>query len=242
MDPLNQMLENIKTDVERKYEGSDYTDSYLIFLDIMGMKELVSESYETLRRVFNVAEIATNIYGNISIGGGDKFLSQDQVKITTMSDSIVISIGSDVDYAFSKLVGISSYIIKNFLTALNFPVFVRGAIVRGEIYQSGATVFGPALTEAYLLESKTAVSMRCILSKPLIKDNSVIEYMETSPAVFQQDAADDFKFINFVTKKNQEVILNYSQSILKSDKPDSVKSKYTWLQSYIKNISELPEA
>jgi hypothetical protein len=74
LDPLNLWLENIKTNVEKKYESSGYTDSYLVFLDILGMKNLVNEPFETLRRVLNVAEIATHTYGNISINGGDKFL------------------------------------------------------------------------------------------------------------------------------------------------------------------------
>jgi len=242
LDPLNQILDKIKSDVEEKYKNSSYTSSYLVFLDILGMRNLVGKDFETLRKVFNVSEVAINTYGKISIGTGDKFLSDNQVKLTTMSDSIVISINSNIDYAFSKIVGISSYLIKNFITAIDLPIFLRGAIVKGDIYHSGEMVFGPALVDAYTLESQEALNMRCILSKELLLDESVIKYMKASPHVFHQDIVDNYKFISFINTKNKDIISNYSASVLESDESEDVKSKYQWLVRHIEKIDELPEA
>ena len=44
-------------------------------------------------------------------------------------------------------------------------IFIRGAIAQSELYMDENTVIGPALVEAYNLESEFAVYPRIILSK-----------------------------------------------------------------------------
>ncbi len=235
MDPLKQIVNSIKATVEEQYKDTAYTESYVAFLDILGMKNLINEEYKTLRKVFNVVEQAVTLYGNMSIAGGEKFISDNQIKITIMSDSIVISINSDTDHAFSKLIGFSSYIIKQFLDAIDYPIYLRGAITKGDIFQKGTTVFGPALTEAYLLETELASSMRCIIAEKIISDPNVSDYIEKYSHVLVRDSCDGLYLIDYITDENKKSILNHTKEVLSTSTNNKLRSKYLWLENYINN-------
>ena len=45
------------------------------------------------------------------------------------------------------------------------PILVRGAIVLGDIYAQGDIIFGPGLTQAYLLEENSAKYPRILITK-----------------------------------------------------------------------------
>ena len=125
-DPLKQMIEEIKANVANKYSKTDYTDSYVAFLDILGMKELVKNPYMNLREIFNAAESGMELYSQIQVSGDNRFISNANLKMNIMSDALVLSIDSKIDNSFSMLIGFSSYLINSLLTNLKKPVFLRG--------------------------------------------------------------------------------------------------------------------
>jgi len=233
MDPLKKITDEINHKIEQRYVKSDYTDSYVAFLDILGMKNLVKKDYQDLRKIFNVVEVGKELYSNLGVPPGAKFISQDQVRMTIMSDSIVLSIDSSIDHAFSKVAGFSSYLIQNFLTALTFPVFLRGAIVRGLIFQDQNIVFGPALVDAHTLETNVASCMRCIIGKSLNSDETFIEYVATPTSALVKDPEDDMYFIKFVRKQNFKLLQEFAHEVLDSNESSKVKEKYKWLVRYI---------
>jgi hypothetical protein len=82
--------------------------------------------------------------------------------ITAFSDSIVISYPTDKNGVFQALLS-DLYIFQKKLLSLGFAF--RGAIDIGDLYHDGQTIFGPALVNAYELESKVSIYPRIIISK-----------------------------------------------------------------------------
>lgn len=234
-DPLNQYIQDIEREVAEKYSDTDYTESYVAFLDIMGMKELVNRPYAELRNIFNAVESGQALYARIHVAGEGPFISRSHLKMTVMSDAIVLSIDAGIDNAFSKLIGCSSYLIQQLIHTLDDPVFLRGGIVHGDIYQNGNIVFGPGLVAAYKLENEMANSMRCIVSQDLQEDKAVQEYLKSEGCALVVDPDDEMHFIDFVRPENREKLAaKVSQVIESNQKNDEVKEKYRWLRRYLK--------
>src|SRR5690606_13298115 len=164
MDPLSQLKNDLRLQIENKYPEKDYSECYVAFLDILGMKNLIDKDYKDLRNVFNSIECTTAMYDHFFIINGDKFISENQIRITIMSDSIVLSIKKSADNSFSKIVGISSALINTVLTSINYPIFIRGGIALGNLSHTNFSVFGPGLVNAYNIEKDTAKYMRCVIS------------------------------------------------------------------------------
>lgn len=232
-DPLNQLIEKIKEGVTQKYAGTDYVDSYIAFLDILGMKNLIERPYNDIRAIFNAAESGRELYGEIQVASGESFIAQNHLKMTIMSDAIILSIDSKIELALSKLIGFSSYLIHSLLMVLDYPIFVRGGITRGAIFHDDNIVFGPGLVSAYNLENEIANSMRCVVSNTLDTDQSFQQYIMDEGSALIRDPSDDIYFINFARPELIEQLSNYAQQTIESDVNDVVKSKYRWLSSYL---------
>lgn len=122
--PLKAIIEQMEADIEDHYAGTDYMECYVAFLDIMGMKNLVERPYLDMRRIFNAAESAKKLYGSIGVPDGTRFISEDHLQMTIMSDSIVLSIPTTIDNSFSKIVGFSSYLIQKLISQVGCARFL----------------------------------------------------------------------------------------------------------------------
>lgn len=90
----------------------------------------------------------------------------ENLKITWFSDSLILSIKADELYNLLFLIEI----VKNLQANLfNYKILLRGAITKGEFHHGDNAVYGKAMIDAYILESKKVVTPRIILSKELIK-------------------------------------------------------------------------
>mgnify|MGYP000380350493 CR=1 FL=1 len=234
MDPLKAHISQIEQSISKKYEDSDYDECYIAFLDILGMKKIVQKEYTFLREIFNTIEVAISLYGNAKIVGSDSFISEDQIRLTVLSDAIVISIKSKTDQAFSKLIGICSYFVKKLISKPNSPIFLRGGITKGNLFHSGGIVFGPALVNAYELEDDVADSMRCILDPQLENDRQVKEYVSSNNALCV-DEVDGLHYISFITDENKKILSDTAEEILSSNIDSDIKDKYNWLLKKLDN-------
>ena len=232
-DPLKNLNQQIDNMVMEKYVGTNYTDSYISFLDILGMKELVKRSYIDLRTIFNAVESGRELYCQIKVPGGSSFIDKDHLKITIMSDALVLSIDSDIDDAFSKLIGFSSYLINRLLKVLEIPIFLRGGISRGLIFHDDDIVFGPGLVDAYSLENDIAKSMRCIISPNLNDDVTVQKYLSSKGCALITDPVDKLFFIDYVRPEIRDHLNRIATEVIESDVKDKIKDKYKWLSHYI---------
>ena len=234
MDPLEEHISQIEQAINKKYKDSDYNECYIAFLDIMGMKKIVQKDYNFLRKIFNTIEAAISLYGNAKIAGSGSFISEEQIRLTVLSDAIVISIKSKTNHAFSKLIGICSYLVKKLISKPDSPTFLRGGITKGNLSHSDGIVFGPALVNAYELENDVAHSMRCILDPDLNNDEEVKEYI-CSNNTLSVDEADELYYISFITKKNKKILRETAEEILNSNVKSKIKNKYNWLLKKLEN-------
>lgn len=88
---------------------------------------------------------------------------QNNIKMKIMSDSICLFIKKDFPNALPYLMSYCVAFQCDLLLATG--LLLRGGITSGDMYVQDDIIFGPALTEAYLLEEKNAKVPRIIIRK-----------------------------------------------------------------------------
>ena len=144
-----------------------YEDRIVVFLDILGFQKIInktlqpdgsdnSSEIENLVNTFKDIECFT-MPDHTELNNGKK--------VTQFSDSLVISFPVTLQGGlWSTLFDLRLLIIN----LINRNMLCRGAITIGKLYHD-KYVFGPALIEAYILESNIAYYPRVILSEKVIK-------------------------------------------------------------------------
>ncbi len=226
-------------------EKTKYTECYVAFLDMLGFKKLIEDS-----SCDEIAEIFTKHLKRRPLRGAylgnEIFILKDTInklKAKVMSDSICFYI--DVNVTNALLCIIMSCI--NFQYELyknKIPIFIRGAIVRGHLYAEEDIIFGPGLTQAYLMEENNAKYPRIILTKDTLKfldeknrkDN--IDYATILESIVFRDD-DAFYTVNCMRVlwgSNQEIRENVENRIklmLDSTTDSSVREKYLYLEKWM---------
>lgn len=147
-----------------------YQKRIVAFIDILGFKTKIDDSLlsETTARKLHTAlkRILRIKLDNEDLSSVLEMKSHG-VEITTFSDSAVISYpADDIDGLFFLLLDL----VHLQLELASCDVLLRGGITIGDLYHDGSIVYGPAMNEAYLLESKKAVYPRVIADVYNIND------------------------------------------------------------------------
>src|SRR5262249_13562752 len=131
----------------------DYCDRLVAFLDVLGWRELVRMSVgdAELRSKLAFATYAL-VFGSHDFQAHIDESGVPFVGFAQFSDSIILSANVGSAGAYFVLGQISSLQ----RVALGFGLPIRGAITIGPMYHVEQTAFGPALTQAYLLEQNAA--------------------------------------------------------------------------------------
>lgn len=128
-----------------------YEKRAVAFLDILGFTDLIKEQgheaeilavFEHLRSRASQAERASKA---------------GRVQFTAFSDCIVVSDELQDGFGALRIAAYVAYLAQDLL-ARGF--LVRGGLTVGDLYHRNGTVFGPAMIDAYALESKTAIYPR----------------------------------------------------------------------------------
>lgn len=149
-----------------------YEKRVLLFLDILGFKELVSqgEAEKILSALKLVSKHAEEIENRLSING---------TCVTSFSDCIVISHPVESGRAGMFVTMVGAYLA---LELLRVGIITRGGVSVGDVLHQSKILFGPAMIEAYLLESKMATYPRILVSKE-VRDLALNEHRSK----FQKD-------------------------------------------------------
>ena len=164
----------------------------------------------------------------------------DALKVKVMSDSICFYI--DVNVANALLCIIESCMMFQYdLHQNDIPIFLRGAIVRGKLYAKDDIMFGPGLTQAYLLEENNAKYPRIILTGETLQfadnksENSNINYTSILRGLVVRD--DDAFYAVDCTKLllsgDQTILENVQKRIdqmLDTTVDSSIREKYLYLE------------
>lgn len=148
-----------------------YQKSVVAFMDILGFRSLV---YDTKK-----IELLGSIFSTVSqMNHFDRqpLRALDGMQFSVMSDSIVISLPYRRGSAFSRVLMAVHSLMQ--LCMVN-DIYLRGGIAIGKVYHQGNMAFGPAIVEAYLQESQSAVYPRCVMTKETLEEG-----LKTSSSVF----------------------------------------------------------
>lgn len=131
-----------------------YERRAVLFLDILGFKKLIDDHQEDL--ILSALEMPKELQEKYPFNG------KTEMQISAFSDSIVISeVIQENHIGINRLVNYAGYVWWKFLAK---GVLARGGIAVGDLYHKNGILFGPAMNEAYKLESELAIYPRIVLS------------------------------------------------------------------------------
>ena len=146
-----------------------FDDRYLAFVDVLGFRSIVKRMaksdrlFETVRdalkrlnrqaRQFRKYNSATRRRK----GGALAALPKGDLQMTAFSDCYVLSETFPAWHVLAAVQALGA----RFLTE---GILIRGAVVRGGAYHHGGVLFGPAVVEAYELESEVAKYPRILVT------------------------------------------------------------------------------
>lgn len=217
---------------------AQYTKYYVAFLDILGFKDLVDGPHKvTCQSIRNIFRWSESIHSTFFSG------KVQEVNMKVMSDSICLYIKADKQNALCSLVLYCTAFQYQMLME-NQPVFLRGGIAFGDMFIEGDIVFGPALTQAYLLEEKNAKVPRIIILKETLdygksqSDKNARKYIDIS--TFRDD--DAFYTLNYFLPlcfngDNPDVLDQVKTTVshyLDTEKNESIRQKYLYVEKIMR--------
>lgn len=206
-----------------------YENRLVLFLDILGFKNLIDNSLQDKGIFNNIYQAIHEIYAY-----ENKFGKIPSREVTTFSDSIVIS----YPIHNSVLKRIFHEIREIVLILLKYGFVCGGGIGIGELFHKDSIVFGPAMVEAYILESKHAKHPRVIVSNQdinkfnlnrpeldLTEDDDGYSYFDIFQFYYSESGQMMYTS-QFIKDKLEEII---HANI--SDPDETVRNKYVWLSN-----------
>lgn len=150
-------------------EEYSYERRIVCFIDILGFSNLVKDTEDNGFRghsnLLNVCE-ALNMLDDFRLTMSEAMKAKD-VRSTQFSDSVVISFPwNEEDNSIVSAI----LLIKNYQVFLimQHGVILRGGITIGDIIHNEKMIVGPAMIDAYTLESKYAINPRIIIDYQVV--------------------------------------------------------------------------
>ena len=231
--------------------GPRYERRIVLFIDFLGFKELVERTRREPGRLADLVGAMDEV-GKIGISDADLYRSQ---QVTQFSDCIVVSYKVDEESAAFWLLSEVAFCV---IALVERGYLLRGAITVGDLLHTDIHVVGPALVEAYELESRTAKHPRVIVDPGLLtvaRSARSAQHTSTEEEEYvrafltrDDDGHDYFDYVSWrsvveVTGGSDEYYPGYMQKIhdivaagLGHDSP-GVLEKYLWLHAkYLSQI------
>lgn len=158
----------------------------VLFLDILGFRQIVQNCVKNPKDIENVYEALSIIKTHFS--------NYNDILKIQFSDSIVISFRANDPGSVIELIGSLQSLTKKF--AIN-GYLLRGGLTYGDVFHDSDFIFGPAMNKAYDLESKLAVSPRILI------DNDIIEFGQKYLPEFFNEGMENYVF-NYVSKDSDD--------------------------------------
>jgi hypothetical protein len=169
----------------------NYEERLTCFIDILGFKSAIEQSLkqdEVREGLYNAIHVLKSerlldqVYGDIpfflldkectikpsrEVINGDikeQYSSAYPITITQFSDSFVLSCPVNNHASCSML--LECVYLVHLIYYYNLGMMIRGGISVGKlVHEESGALFGPAMNEAYALESKSAIYPRVVLSQ-----------------------------------------------------------------------------
>ena len=150
--------------MDSNFINTNYEKRLVAFIDILGFKNIIAKS------IFD-EQVANNLHRAMKRISEDHQNNQRDIAnddnpfnkmVTTFSDSAVISY--PVQPGTGNLFSLLMEIIYLQIDLINLGFLLRGGIAIGPLYHEDSIIYGPAMIEAYYLESKIAQYPRIVLT------------------------------------------------------------------------------
>jgi hypothetical protein len=223
---------------------SNYEERVVLFLDILGFKELINESIEETK-TFEQIKTSIRVIREV-------FKITEKTKertITQFSDSIAISFLTHQKGEVAFLLAKTQELIKKLILK---GIVCRGGIAKGKLVHNDTFLFGPAFNEAYKLESKVAIFPRVIIDDRSILDIGIENFGYHPANDPKQEESEinsiisvDFDGLHFINYFNFETVWEMSEKeklylhklnklivnqLIVNDNNQYVKKKYEWMR------------
>ena len=224
---------------------NEYKKCYIAFLDILGFKDKIEN--KTCKEILDIFTDIKNPLKKAYINEDGiirEICSAQKVNFKCMSDSICMYIDAAESDSLLCLISACS-IFQAKLLKRETPVFVRGAIVLGDIYAKDDITFGPGMTKAYLLEENSAKYPRIIMTKetvlqgaknassPILNER-LWEYVECDFDDYYVTLPVDTLLLLQPTDEGKDrcdKLMNHICDVLNSSTNSSVREKYIYLKN-----------
>jgi len=244
-----------------------YEQRIVAFIDILGFKSILDETVdkkgldceEKIDSVISAYQAIRDIWDLDNKYDSFGIKAPESKQVTIFSDSIVVSFKvGESSQVFSTLMEIKLLIMR----LLSRKILCRGAVSIGKFIHTENYLFGPALVEAYTLESKAAMYPRVILDRSVIEASAIaksshhssLEEEEYVLSLLEQDS-DGMYYIDYFFKAQSELddpeydfpeyINNLSEIIRKGlmgsshhSKAD-LRVKYSWMRERYNRMVEI---
>ncbi|MGV8713062.1 MAG: hypothetical protein ACWA6R_10995, partial [Nitrosomonas sp.] len=130
-----------------------YEKRVVLYLDILGFRALMNERKEDV--LLSALEIPVDLQVSYPFNG------QTNMQISAFSDTVVVSEIVGDGFGVVRLLNYSSYLWWKFLVR---GVLTRGGLAVGDLVHNKRILLGPAMIEAYDLESQVAIYPRIVVS------------------------------------------------------------------------------
>lgn len=170
----------------------------------------------------------------------------ERVKITTFSDSIVFSCPA----TSNGLSNFRYFLIKLLVETSEYQLLLRGGVTCGSLLHCDDMIFGPAMNQAYYLESKVAKQPRIIIDSAFgcflesLPGDPLAEHIKSEILEDEVDSVTYFNVMSLATNKvaqnmcganAYEILENENitiENLLLSTEDGNVRSKLTWYANY----------
>ena len=147
-------------------EDKLYTESLVVFLDILGLTDTIRETETDQDAIESIADTLNEVQKITRlINSRSKRTWQMDFSVYAFSDSIVISCPEISRKSFILMAHIISAIQ---IDIMRRQFFLRGAMSAGAHYEKGRVFFGPALVRAYEME-KLSIWPRVIIDPVVLQ-------------------------------------------------------------------------
>ena len=227
-----------------------YQNRYVAFLDFLGFKNMVKQS-EYDSQMLSRINMALNYTSNVQRESYEGIMSMTDIgkQVSVFSDSVVISY--EMTYP-----GSAFYVLMDLIFICNdllgMGVSVRGGVTDGPLVHKKNKCFGPAMVDAYYMESKLAIYPRILVDSKVMQ--SGIEFRGRAnteeyerrylEALISQDETDNAIYLDFLSQHSEfdepELYHNYIIFVRNfiltsmnafSNEPKIIE-KYVWLKNY----------
>ena len=251
-----------------------YEERFIAFVDILGFGKLVEKSSVTPdlpQKILDAlmamhptqieAELITTVNSELipvedveQVRETARHISKIQqkmhpVSINYFSDSLVLSARSDDVIASQMLLDLLTKI--SAMMWMSHSLLLRGGVTIGKlVHIQGGPMFGPAMNQAYFLESKKADHPRFLIDRHCIERYRTVDTFKLFESFIQEDS--DYYYASLATAfrhilndsslvmSGEKVLRKFRQSMLqapaeieklqeKFKDDDRIRQKYEWL-------------